>query len=146
MLYFMSSNIGPGPIPPWNNPPIQPQNFSPSNFVISNITLGIQTLITTSDNHNYVIGQNVRLIIPSGYGCTQLNEMESLVIEIPELNQVLLNLDSSVNVNQYIAAGLKQQPQINAIGSINSGNINASGNLNTSITIPGAYENISPFL
>jgi len=123
-----------------------PKYFKPRRFNITNVTLGIQTLITTSDNVDYVIGQNVRLLIPSGYGCIQLNESESFVIDIPSPNQVLLALDSSQNVDQYISAGLKQQPQINAIGDINSGAINACGNLHTSITIPGAYKNISPYM
>ncbi len=133
-----------GPQPQYNNPPINAQYFTPSNFFISNITLGNQTLVTTTVNHNYVIGQNVRLVIPPSFGCIQLNNSQSYVQSIPMPNQVLLGLDSSQNVDPYIASSSTTQAQINAIGSINLGAINAYGNLNTSTTVPGSYENISP--
>ena len=79
------------PIPPYSNPPIQPQFYQPGRFVISNITLGQTTTVTvlpTSFNTvstplNYVVGQLVRLLIPNGYGCTQLNNIPAYVLSIP---------------------------------------------------------------
>ncbi len=132
-----------GPIPPYNNPNIEPQNFEPSRFVISDITLGSTTLVMTSVNHNYVIGNLCRLIIPKGYGCTQLNETQGYVLSIPSSTQVELLLNSSGG-NAFISASLRQQPQILAIGDINQGVTNSNGRKSTGTFIPGSFINISP--
>lgn len=132
-----------GPIPPYNNPNIEPQNFEPSRFVISNISLGFSTIVTTSINHNYVIAQECRLIIPPGYGCRQLNEATGFVLSIPNPNQVELSIISTGG-DSFIAASLSQQPQILAIGDVNNGTTNANGRKNTGTFIQGAFINISP--
>jgi len=132
------------PIPPYQNFPIQAQFYQPSRFVISNVTLGQTTVVTTSVDHNYVIGQEVRLLIPSSFGCIQLNEIKGYVITIPASNQVNVNIDSSQNVDPYIASSARTPAQILAIGDINSGQINSNG-INSFLTyVPGSYINISP--
>jgi len=72
----------PGPTPLYNNVPIHPEYYQPSRFVISNVSLGQTTFVTTTVNHNYVIGQNIRLIIPPFNGCRQLNGSQSYVISM----------------------------------------------------------------
>ena len=52
------------PTPPYSNPPINPQYFQPNAFVISNISFGQSTTVTTVLNNNFVIGQEIRLLIP----------------------------------------------------------------------------------
>lgn len=84
-----------GPVPPYSNPPIEPQYYQPSRFVISAITLGQTTTITTTTDLNYVIGQTVRLLIPERYGCQQLSGVQGLVVSIPNANQCVIQLDSS---------------------------------------------------
>ncbi len=132
-----------GPIPPYNNVPIEPQNYEPSRFVISALSLGITTLVTTSVDHNYVIGNLCRLIIPKGYGCIQLNETQGYVARIPSSTQVELLLNSSGG-DPFIAASLRQQPQILAIGDINQGVTNSNGRRSIGTAIPGSFINISP--
>ena len=139
----MSYSPFPGPVPAWNNPPIQPQNYQPSQFFIYGINLGPLTTVTTTVNNNYVIGQLVRLLIPNGYGCTQLDEQTAYVVSVPTLNSVVLDLDSSQNVNQFISASLSQQPQIVAVGDINTGIISSTGANIQFESIPGAFVNIS---
>jgi hypothetical protein len=133
-----------GPIAPYNNVPIQPQWFQPSQFFISNITLGVNTTITTTTDMNYVIGQQVRLIIPFFFGCRQLNEKTGVVISIPASNQVITNIDSAQNVDAFTASASTTQPQIMAIGDVNTGVINSNGILITGTFIPGSFQNISP--
>jgi hypothetical protein len=133
-----------GPIAPYNNVPIQPQWFQPSQFFISNITLGVNTTITTTTDMNYVIGQQVRLIIPFFFGCRQLNEKTGVVISIPASNQVITNIDSAQNVDAFTASASTTQPQIMAIGDVNTGVINSNGILSTGTFIPGSFQNISP--
>jgi hypothetical protein len=132
-----------GPIPPYNNPPIEPQFFQPSVFYISNISLGSTTTVTTTSDNNYVIGQLVRLIVPKSSGSFQLNEQLGYVIDIPAANQVVLDINSK-NSDSFISTALPKQPTINAVGDINSGAINASGNMQVKTLILGSFINISP--
>lgn len=132
-----------GPTPPYSNPPIHPENFQPSRFVIVDVTLGQLTTVTTLTNMNYVIGQQVRLLIPFGYGCVQLNGSEGYVVEIPSPNEVVLNIDSSINVNEFVSYLGRTPPEILAIGDINSGIISSTGRFIPYTNVPGAFINIS---
>lgn len=132
-----------GPIPPYNNPPIEPQFFQPSVFYISNISLGSTTTVTTTVDNNYVVGQLVRLIVPKSSGSFQLNEQLGYVIDIPSTNQVVLDINSK-NSDAFISTILPKQPTINAVGDINSGAINASGSMQVKTLILGSFINISP--
>ena len=132
-----------GPVAPYNNVAVNPQYYKPSQFFITAIALGQTTTVTTSVNHNYVIGQLCRLLIPRVNATRQLNEQEAYVISIPNPNQIELIIDST-KFDPFVTSTQPTQPQILGIGDVNSGNINASGNLNTSTVIPGSYQNISP--
>lgn len=140
-----------GPIPRYNNPPIEPQFYSPSRFVISDIQLGLTTLVTvintiingSSVSLNYILGQLVRFIIPNGYGTRQLNEVEGFVIGLPDTNQFVVDINSQF-FDQFIAASLNQLPQVMAIGDVNTGPINTNGRNNNITYIPGSFINISP--
>lgn len=91
-----------GPIALYANVPIHAEYYQPSRFVISAISLGSTTTITTSTDHNYVVGQYVRLLIPVLYGAQQLNKISALVISIPSSTQVVLDIDS-LSANSFIA-------------------------------------------
>ncbi len=131
------------PIPPYQNVPIHAEYYQPSFYFISGIVLGSNTLVTTSVNHNYVIGQQVRLVIPPSFGTTGLNEMTAIVLSIPNPNQVVLNI-SSIGMSAFIASSATTQAQIMAIGDINSGPINTQGRVNQITYIPGSFLDISP--
>lgn len=126
-----------GPVPPYSNINIEPQNYQPRVFVISDVALGVTTTVTTSADHDYVVGQEVRLIIPPTFGCRQLNGKTGFVLSIPALDQIQLDIDSSQNVDSYIASTATTQAQIAAIGDVNTGNINRA------INIPGSFIDIS---
>lgn len=132
------------PIPAYANVPIHAEYYKPSRFVISGITLGLTTTVTTTENMNYVIGQLVRLLIPSSFGSIQLNEQQGYVISIPADNQVELNIDSLRNVDAYVASSATTKAQILAIGDINSGIISFTGRIIPTTNIPGSFVNISP--
>ncbi len=145
----MSTGVVSYPIPLYSNVPIESDFYQPSRFVISNITFGQTTTVTTSVDHNYVISQQVRLIFPPKYGCSQLNEAFGYVISIPEANQVVININS-VGTDAFVASPVflptqtRTQPQILAIGDISSGPINSSGRIQNITYIPGSFINISP--
>lgn len=137
------------PIPPYSNVPINAQYYQPSQFFISAIALGPTTTITTTVNHNYVLGQLCRLIIPPSFGTRQLNEQQGYVITIPAANQVVLAINSG-GYDTFKSSSATTKPQILATGDINSGYQSTTGvsiptiNGNTQINIPGSFINISP--
>lgn len=141
----MSQSPFPGPIAPFNNPPISPENYKPMRFVISALTLGPSTTVTTSEDHDFVVGQQVRFLVPLPYRTYQLNEMEGYVIEIPTSSQVIVNIDSS-SFNDFVSSPSHAPtlPEIIPIGDINTPAANASGRSSTTTFIPGSFINISP--
>jgi hypothetical protein len=142
----MSSQYSPfpGPTAPESNPPINPQYYQPSVFYISALSTGAITTVTTSVDHNYVIGQLCRLLIPFTYGAQQLNEQEGYVIQIPAANQVAVNINST-KANAFVPSPSygPTPPQIVAIGDVNSGPINSTNKNNTTF-VQGSFINISP--
>ncbi len=82
------------PVPPYSNPPIEPQFFQPSRFDIANISFGQTTIVTTTTTQNYVVGQLVRLLIPAIFGSYQLNNLQGYVINILSSTQVEIDLIS----------------------------------------------------
>ena len=133
----------PGPTPPYSNPPIHPEYYKPSRFAISGISLGVTTTITTILNMNYVIGQEVRVLIPFGYGTRELDELTGIVIGIPASNQVTLNI-FSLNFTPFVNPSFPQVPQIVAVGDVNTGAINSQGRINQLTFISGSFLDISP--
>ena len=132
----------PGPVPAYYNVPIESDWFMPRGFIISGLTLGQQTTVTTTSNMDYVVGQQVRLLIPYSYGSRQLNEKQGMIIEIVSANQVVVNIDSSIGVDPFVSGSNKTKPQIIAIGDFNNGQIN-TGRTNNATYVPGSFQNIS---
>lgn len=131
------------PIPAYSNVPVQPQFYQPSQFFISDITLGQTTTVTTTVDHNYVIGQEVRLIIPPSFGCRQLNNQTGFVLSIPEDDEVVLDI-YSLGGDPYVSSSATTKAQILAIGDVNSGVTNSTGRLSNGTFIPGSFADISP--
>lgn len=134
-----------GPIAPENNPTIHPEYFTPKEFNIASITNGKTTLVTTTVAHDYVLGQLVRLLISQLFGARQFNEQVAYVINIPSTTSITLGLDSSA-FDLFIADPTLEstQPQVVAVGDINTGHINPYGPSRTFPWIPGSFRNISP--
>lgn len=131
-----------GPVAPYSNVPINAQYYQPSAFVISGVTRGITTTVTTDTDHNYVIGQQIRLIIPPEYGCRQLNEASGYVLSIPSSTSVVTSINSSKYVDPFISATASNQPFILAIGDINFGT--STFTIGAQPTVTGSFINISP--
>jgi biotin carboxylase len=134
-----------GPIAPERNPNINPDYYQPRRFVISAITRGITTTITTSEENDYVLGQNVRFTIPSPYGIRALNEQTGFITAIVSTTQFIVNINSQkyddFNASPSVS---NQSPQVIAIGDVNTGAINSDGRSDTATDIPGSFINISP--
>ena len=68
------------PIPLYANVPIHAEYYKPREFDISAIDLGYTTVITSLSNLDYVIGQEIRLLIPAMFGSIELNGMLGIVL------------------------------------------------------------------
>ena len=115
---------------------LYPSLYAPGESVIGSITLGATTTVVTTSPHNFVVGQEVALRIPSVWGPTQLNSLPDVVIPgspiygfvtiVNSSTSVTININSTgftaFNVNQPVASvkGLTF-PQIVAVGDNNSG-------------------------
>jgi len=133
-----------GPQPPFNNPVIAPQNFEPSNFEISALSLGVSSTVTTSVDHNFVLGQRVRIHIPKTYGTAQMNELDGTVTEIPSTASVIIDIDST-KFDAFIPSPSASisTPQISAIGDLNTqAALNSTGRL-VNPSVEGSFKNIS---
>lgn len=136
-----------GPIAPERNPKPTPQYYQPSDFVITALSLGLNTIVTTAGNVNYVVGQQVRFLIPAFYGTFQLNNVDGFVTSILSATMFVVNVNSS-QMNAFIPSPSygPTKPQIIAIGDVNTGWTISTG-LNQTMQqtgIPGSFINISP--
>lgn len=138
----MTNTVISYPIPAYSNVPIEPQFYQPSRFVISAITQGQTTIVQTTEDTNYVIGQQVRLIIPPSYGIRQLNEQIAFVISIPAVDQVELDISSN-GMDAFINSSATTKAQILAIGDVNTGVVNSSGRNSNGTFILGSFIDIS---
>lgn len=67
--------------------------FVPYVSFISDITLGLQTVITFSDVHSFTIGEIVSLRVSNQYGTVQLNNQQPQVIGVTTYT-ITLPIDS----------------------------------------------------
>lgn len=127
---------------------LYPYLYAPGVAIISGITTGTTTTIDTTDAHNYVVGQEVAIrmptvpgITPAAWGDSRYNSLPNstipgspiyaYVIAVTDYNTVILNINSTgftaYNSNIPVAnvSGL-QYPQIVAVGDVNTGGVQIS--------------------
>lgn len=61
---------------------------------ILSVTQAFPCVVTTTEDHGYVLGMNVKFLIPSQFGMVQLNDVTTQVIDLTDAS-VTLNLDST---------------------------------------------------
>lgn len=72
--------------------------FYPRNRTVINITQAAQAVVTTSVNHGYTIGQQVRFVIPASCGMTQLNGLQATIVAVSAagaLSTFTIDLDTT---------------------------------------------------
>lgn len=121
---------------------LYPYIYEPGVNFISAISTGATTTITTTANHNFVVGQEIAFRIPSAYGTTQLNSLPNnttpgspvyyYVTSVTSNTQFVCNANSTgftaFNTNQTVAQMVGQSlPQVVAVGDVNSGGTAYSG-------------------
>jgi hypothetical protein len=121
---------------------LYPFLYLPGDNVISALSFGATTTVTTTTNHNYVVGQEIAFRIPTVYGSTQLNSLPNTVIPgspiygyvtaVTANNVFVCSINSTgytaFNTNQPVSSvpGL-QFPQVVAVGDVNTGGFPYTG-------------------
>lgn len=141
-----SSTVISYPIPVYQNVPIHAEYYQPSVFVIARIFRGVTTLVETTLATNFVVGQEIRLLIPPQFGSIELNGKTGFVLSFNSPTIMEVSIDSSRNVTQYNSSAVAtiQNPQVAAIGDVNTGVTNRTGLRDQGTFIPGSFINISP--
>ena len=70
-------------------------NFIPKRREISDVSLALQAVITTTEDHGYSVGLLVRLFVPAEYGM-YIPYKKALIVDIPADNQITVSYDTSV--------------------------------------------------
>lgn len=77
----------------------QPGLFYPRRRLISQITSAASAIVSTTVNHGYSIGQQVRFVIPRvtaiGYGITELNAVQATITAVGGTNSFTINVDTT---------------------------------------------------
>lgn len=143
-MVCMTSVYNIGPQAPYRNSPIRPENYKPRSRTITAITKGVQTLVTLQGDVDYVVGQQVRFLIPPVAKMRQLNEQTGFVVDIPSSNQVLININS-IEFDDFVSSLTYNYtfPQLIPIGDANSGLLNPLGRIANTLVVPGSFQNIS---
>lgn len=70
--------------------------YPPYRFITA-ITQASQAVVTLSVNHNFTVGQTVRMVVPSAYGMPQMNGLQADIVAITtgSTNTITLDIDSS---------------------------------------------------
>jgi len=140
---------------------LYPDLYIPELCYITAISTGTTTTITTSFNHNFVVGQEVGFTIPPQWGTTQLDSavylqtrfqpQQAIVTAVGAANQLTVNVNSTgytaftYPTSATAALGVTF-PQVYALGDQNTGfSLTSSGTVpylgvtNGVIGIPGSF-------
>ena len=70
-------------------------SFQPAMRIITSITNDTAATITTSFRHQYISGMIVRIIVPFGFGMTQINQQQGEITVGPDPSSFTIDIDST---------------------------------------------------
>lgn len=76
------------------------KRFYPRNRVITSISLATSAVIVMSVTHGFTVGQLVRIVVPSAFGMTQLNNQ---LVTITAINTTTNSITINVDTTSYTA-------------------------------------------
>ena len=114
--------------------------YYPKRRFITNISAAASAIITMSVTHGFTVGQQVRIIVPSGWGMTQMNNLLGTITAINATdgsgftNTITVNINSSAFTafafpTSAVAATGVGFPQVVPVGeaaTTNAGGVNAA--------------------
>lgn len=72
-----------------------PPYYYPRNAVITGITQANPMVVTTSTNHGYTVGQQVRIRVPTALGMVQANNLQGVITAVTATTFTIGSIDSS---------------------------------------------------
>lgn len=120
--------------------------YIPFKCNISSISQGSSTVVTTSVDHGFIVGNQVQFSIPKAYGMTQLNGKKGLVLSFTS-NTITVNIDSS-SFDPFVTPSvipliIYDPAEVLPIGDQNVGYSVVAG-VAPSLQIPGTFRNTYP--
>jgi hypothetical protein len=115
---------------------------------IAGITNANPALITTTIDHDFVVGNEVQFFIPNDWGMTQLNNLTGNVLSVPTVTEFTVSIDTTF-FNKFVTPTpppfvVIDPAQVAGIGDVNTGQLAPGGVLPVPNTVPGAFQNIPP--
>lgn len=122
--------------------------YTPALHELEDVSQSNPALVTTTDDHDYVVNQQVQFFIPPQWGMRQLNQLKGYVLTIPNPDEFTVTIDTS----QFDAFITPTPPSfvvidtaaVVGIGDANYGQSSPGGVVPLPQTIPGAYQNHRP--
>ena len=111
----------------WPNPYPKTADYIPKENVIIDITNSNPVVITTFVPHGYHDGNIIRILVPLGYGITELNNQYALAIVLTD-NTFSMPIDTTSYMPFTAPAIVNQYAQCIPIAEINETVINATFN------------------
>lgn len=99
---------------------LSPLPFVPTRIFVTGITAASQAVITTSVNHGYSANDIIRVNVPTGWGMTQMAELQGEIVSVTS-NTITVDINSSAftafafPTSAAYAAGLSV-PQVVPVG------------------------------
>lgn len=122
--------------------------YTPFVCDIEDITQEMFPVITTTEDHGFVVGNQVQFFIPPEWGMRQLNGLKGYVITVPQSDQISVNINTT-NFDAFEVPSPAQYvvidpAQVAGIGDINTGTSSPGGIPANPNTVPGAFQNQYP--
>ena len=69
--------------------------YQPAMRLVSDITIGNNPTITTTIDHEYLVGLIVRLYVPALFGMIQVDQVTGSITSVPTSSSFILSIDTS---------------------------------------------------
>ena len=117
----------------------QGQYYVPYVVEITAISNAYPTVVTTSPNHAYVVGNTARLYIPQAYGMSQANLLSATILAVSS-NTATMDLDTRGFDAFSVPSPAPAQPaQLVPVGDDNTGYKSPGAVPPEYQTVPGAF-------
>lgn len=90
--------------------------FQPAVRLVSGVTKADPALVTTTFDHNYLVGTTVRFRIPDSYGMFQLNLLIGQILTIPTPSTFTVSIDTRDFDTFSVPGSPQQYAQVVPIG------------------------------
>lgn len=119
---------------------LYPDLYLPNDNFISAITTGATTTVSTTDQHQMQVGQEVAFRVPTTWGTSQLNSLPNnvipgspiygYVVSVTDVQNFVVNINSTgytaFNSNQTFASSGRTFAQVVPVGDVNTGGVQIS--------------------